>query len=148
MKGHPMTNLDIDSTKTVIFCNRTLHTIDVVAPGQSGREHLAVLAATYGPDLELLTSEEALNRYETPFISSVEEISENRFHEMLNILPPMGWKTDSDGECFKMCEFTAGRVTAIFVRIGGRYATFSDRASTPHRECCRRAAEFFAAHPQ
>jgi hypothetical protein len=132
-----------EDAKTVIFCTRTGHAIDVLAPGQNGSERLAILAATYGPDLVLLTSEEALNRYEAPFISGVEEITEERFHEMLNILPPIGWRTDSDGESFKMCEYTAGRVTAIFVRIGDRYASFSDHASTPHRECCRRAYEYF-----
>lgn len=142
-----MTNTDTDEAKTVIFCNRTLQAIDVLTPGQNGRERLAILAGRWGSDLELLSSDEALKRYETPFISGVVEITEERFHEMLNILPPMGWKTDRDGESFKMCEYTAGRITAIYVRIGERYATFSDHASTPHRECCRRAHEYFAKTP-
>jgi hypothetical protein len=137
------TPLSIDA-KTVIFCTKTAHAIDILAPGQDGAERIAALAVEYGPDLTLLSPSDALDRSEAPFISGVEEITEDRFHEMLNILPPMGWRTDSDGESFKMCEYTAGRVTAIFVRIGQRYATFSDRASTPHRECCRRAAEFFS----
>lgn len=137
-----------DNTQTVIFCTKTAHAIDILTPGQNGPERIKALSATYGTDLILLSPQDALERSEAPFITGVEEISEDRFHEMLNILPPMGWKTDSDGESFKMCEFTAGRVTAIFIRIGARYATFSDRASTPHQECCRRAAEFFAAHPQ
>lgn len=143
-----MTTENTKDAKTIIFCNRTLHAIDVLTPGQNGPERLAILAATYGPDLVLLTSDEALDRYEARFISGVEEIPEARFHEMLNILPPMGWKTDSDGESFKMCEYTAGRVTAIYVRIGKRYASFCDHASTPHRECCRRAHDYFRQNPR
>lgn len=143
-----MTTGHSEDAKTVIFCSRTAHAIDILAPGQDGPSRIAALAAEYGPALTLLSPTEALERSEAPFISGVEEISEDRFDEMLNILPPAGWKTDSDGESFKMCEFTCGRITAIFVRIGQRYATFSDRMSTPHRECCRRAAEYFVAHPQ
>lgn len=143
-----MITANSEDARTVIFCTRTAQAIDVLAPGQNGTERMAVLAATYGPHLVLLTPEEALIRYEAAFISGVEGISEERFHEMLNILPPAGWKTDSDGESFKMCEHTAGRITAIFVRIGERYATFSDRMSTPHRECCRRADEYFRQNPR
>jgi hypothetical protein len=143
-----MSTANSKDAKTVIFCTRTAHAIDVLGPGKDGAERIAALAPEYGPDLTLLSSIEALERSEAPFICGVEEISEDRFHEMLNILPPAGWRSDSDGESFKICEYTCGRITAIFVRIGGRYATFSDRGSTTHRECCRRGVEYFAAHPQ
>lgn len=143
-----MTTHTSDDVKTVIFCTRTAHAIDILAPGQNGAQRIAALTAEYGPDLTLLSPIDALERSEAPFISGVEEISEERFHEMLNILPPMGWTTDSDGESYKMCEYTAGRVTAIFVRIGERYATFSDRGSTPHRACCKRAHEYFRLNPR
>lgn len=143
-----MTNDNENSAKTVIFCTQTARAIDIIKPGEVESVRIAALACEYGPSLILLTPEVALTRAEAPFISECEEISEDRFYEMLNILPPAGWKTDSDGESFKMCEYTSGRITAIFVRIGARFVTFSDRMSTPHRECCRRAAAHLAAHPQ
>jgi len=147
LKGKTMTATETHEAKTVIFCTKTAHAIDMLRPGQNPQSRIAELSADYGPALVLLTAAEALERSEAPFITDPEEISAERFGDMLNILPPMSWKTDSDGESFKMCEFTCGRITAIFVRIGERYATFSDRASTPHRECCRRAYEYFKANP-
>lgn len=140
-----MTTKNCHAAKTIIFCTKTAHCIDTLRPGQDPDQRIAALRSSYGAGLVLLSAEEALERSEAPFITGPEEISAERFHEMLNILPPMGWKTDSDGESFKMCEYTAGRVTAIFVRIGERYATFIDRASTPHGECCRRAHALFSA---
>lgn len=142
-----MTNAFDKTVKTVIFCTQTARAIDILKPGDDPDARIASLACDYGASLTLLTTEDALNRAEAPFISACEEISEDRYLEMLNILPPAGWKTDSDGESFKMCEYTSGRITAIFVRIGERYVTLSDRMSTPHRECCRRAAAYVAAHP-
>lgn len=143
-----MTTDTENSAKTVIFCTHTARAIDILRPGEEADARIAALTCEYGESLILLTAEEALTRAEAPFISPCEEISEDRFYEMLNILPPAGWKTDSDGESFKMCEYTSGRITAIFVRIGARFVTFSDRMSTPHREYCRRAADYIAAHPQ
>jgi hypothetical protein len=132
---------------TVIFCTRTNSYIDNLLPGQDAYHRLAQLIPKYGHDLVMLTPEEALIRFEAQFLSGPEEITEERFQEMLNILPPVGWKNDSDGESFKICERTAGRLTAIFIRIGERYATLTDDIRTPHQECCRRAAEYFLANP-
>lgn len=142
-----MTRAPEAAAKTVIFCTQTARAIDILKPGEDADARIAALACDYGASLTLLTAEDALTRAEAPSISDCKEISEDRFYEMLNILPPAGWKTDSDGESFKMCEYTSGRITAIFVRIGERYVTLSDRMSTPHRECCRRAAAYVAAHP-
>lgn len=142
-----MTNASDHTLKTVIFCTHTVRAIDILNSDEDADARIAALACDYGSSLTLLTAEDALNRAEAPFISDCEEITDARFYEMFNVLPPAGWKTDSDGESFKMCEYTSGRITAIFVRIGARYVTFSDRMATPHRECCRRGAAYVAAHP-
>lgn len=136
-----------EAPRDVIFCARTNRIIDIVQSAETASAQLASLTGDYGADLILLPSTEALRRFEDSFKSEPEEITAERFHDMLNILPPVGWNTDSDGECFRISERLAGRITAIFVRIGERYATFADDIRTPHRECCRRAAEFFQPSP-
>jgi hypothetical protein len=62
------------------------------------------------------------------------EITEERFLEMMNILPPLGWRNAGFTESFKMCEMTSGNFTGIFARIGKRYFTFQDLVSLPHHE--------------
>lgn len=41
-----------------------------------------------------------------------------RFQEALNVLPPVAWTADHNGEAFKISEKIAGTVTTIYVRIG------------------------------
>ena len=60
------------------------------------------------------------------------EIERQRFLDMLCILPPEDWTTRSGAETFKMSEMTAGTITTIFCRIGGRYFEMSDDASMSH----------------
>jgi len=135
--------------KTVIFCTKTNHVIDTVPDGSEddAKVRLHELTPKYGPDLILLPPGEAFRRYEDSFKSGPEKITKERFREMLEILPPVAWHDTSDGESFKMMERTAGSVTAIFVRLGDRYFTFSDDIRTPHAECCRRIADHLNRQP-
>lgn len=130
-----------------IYCTTTNRIIDMVPKSADPTTHLQSLVPTYGSQLITLPFEDAWHRFEDSIKSPPAEISAERFDEMLSILPPVGWTTDSDGECFRMCERLAGTITAIFVRIGDRYVSFHDDIRTPHRECCRRAAEYLSQHP-
>ena len=49
------------------------------------------------------------------------ETTEERFIEMLEVLPPMQWRRGKTGESFKMSELTKGDITACYVRLGNRY---------------------------
>lgn len=60
------------------------------------------------------------------------EITEERFWDMLEVLPPHDWKRTADGESFKMCERTSGDITAIFAKVDGRYWEMSDSITMPH----------------
>lgn len=133
--------------KTVIFCTASNRVIDTVPDGteEDAAKRLLELTPQYGSALILLPPGEAFRRYEDGFKSGPEEITADRFHEMLNILPPVAWHNTSDGESFKMCERSAGNVTAIFVKLGDRYFTFSDDIRTPHAACCRRVADYIAS---
>lgn len=61
-----MSTANSKDAKTVIFCTRTAHAIDVLGPGKVSAERIAALAPEYGPDLTLLSSIEALERSEAP----------------------------------------------------------------------------------
>lgn len=58
--------------------------------------------------------------------SEPEEISEDDFEYMLEVLPPVGWIRRVDCESFKMSERYQDDVTAIYARIGQRFFTFKD----------------------
>ena len=94
----------------------------------------------------MMPTDTAWQRYENAFKSSPVEISEDRWNEMLGVLPPVAWTTDQTGESFKLSERTAGSITAIFVRIGERYFELSDSITLPHHTCTARVrATFFPA---
>ena len=67
------------------------------------------------------------------------EITAERFEEMLNAMPPVGWKHGPGGQSFKMSERMTGMLTAIFCEIGGRYFELCDDIRNSHewilREC-------------
>lgn len=130
-----------DDTPT-IYCTRTNRLIDTCLPGQEGPEtKLARHMKDYGPDLIVLPFNEAWQRHEDAAKSAPVEITEARFHEMLNILPPVAWHSTADGESFKMSERITGLITTIFVRIGSRHFEFADSIRLRHVDCCKRVAE-------
>jgi hypothetical protein len=128
-----------------IYCTARSRIIDHIPRLDDAQSRLERLTPEYGDSLIILPFDEAWDRFEATFKSGPVEITAERFDEMLSILPPVAWKTDHDGESFKICERIAGTVTSIFVRIGTRFVTFSDDIRTPHAECCRRARVHLAA---
>lgn len=61
-------------------------------------------------------------------------ITEERFYDMLNVLPPVNWRRDSNGESFKMSEHDCGEYTAYFARIGDVYFEGCNKASFKHKQ--------------
>ena len=51
----------------------------------------------------------------------VEEITEEKFMEMLEVLPPQCWKRGKGWEAFRMMEYTCGSITGHYVRVGQRF---------------------------
>lgn len=72
-------------------------------------------------------------------------ISEDRFIEMLEVLPPEDWQRGAGAESFKLMERTSGSITAIFCRIGDRYFELSDSFTLSHNEIVTRCAGILAA---
>ena len=68
--------------------------------------------------------------YRRPWV----EISEARYVDQLEVLPPMDWCRGYGGESFKSMEFTGGDVTAIFARFEDRFFECHDLHTLTHRE--------------
>ena len=74
------------------------------------------------PELELISFGKALElaqkadrkRYEA---GVCKEITENRFHEMLNVLPPSDWVCYSTNESFRICEDLTGELSNFYIRV-------------------------------
>lgn len=77
---------------------------------------------------------------EDMFRSPPVEIDEDRWMEMLEVLPPVNWVCDSEGESFKLSERTSGNITAIFARIGERYFEMQDSAFMKHEQIIAKCA--------
>lgn len=109
--------------------------------GAYSGETLDQIRARY-PGAEIGKLGPVAEQTENAFKSGPEEITEERFVEMLGVLPPVQW-TNRDGcESFKLSERTSGSITAIFCRIGGRYFTLSDSIATPHADIVARCRAF------
>lgn len=144
----------MDADKTLcVYCTATNSVIDVLRPLESATTALQRLSPEYGTKLEVLALNEAWRRSEASCVTQPKEIAEKDFHEMLSILPPVGWRhgpdpeSFGDAESFKMVERVTGNITAIYVRLGDRYFTFQDDIRTKHEECCGRvrASEAYKA---
>jgi hypothetical protein len=60
------------------------------------------------------------------------EITEEQWNDALCVLPPLHWVRGVHTESFKCCEFTTGRFTACYVRIGQQYWTMTRNGGTAH----------------
>ncbi len=81
-----------------------------------------------------LRIDEAWNLYEDAAITEPEEITEEEFDWLLNVLPPKNWWHGSNCESFMMIEHDRGSVTRICVRDRQKYYKFRDRVSlTPYQ---------------
>lgn len=73
---------------------------------------------------EIMTFDEYLKRQREKMISGpVTEITEERFYEMLDVLPPMKWCTIDGVEMFCMLEMYTGTYTNQYAKIGDKYYT-------------------------
>lgn len=125
-----------DRDPFVVFCTETNAVIDHV---RSGEDHAAACArlAEYGTSLTVLPLSLAWKRHEDAHRTPPSEVTAAHYDDMLNILPPVAWTRDANGESFKMSERLTGMVTAIYVNLNDRFFTFNDNIRMPHAECCR-----------
>lgn len=60
------------------------------------------------------------------YCKGASEITAERFHELLNVLPPMRWESFPGGELFMVPECISGSIYQFCVRIGERYYTINE----------------------
>lgn len=96
-------------------------------------ETLEALQVQYW-DMALMTEDEADAMYCTRLFRPWAEISEARWNDQLNVMPPLDWRSSPVGETFKSSEMYSGRVTHIFAHIRGRYFECWDYAWKAHAD--------------
>jgi hypothetical protein len=106
-------------------------TPDGVTVSETFGETLDQIRKRY-PGAELGELDKVLNDSEEAFRHAPQEITQERFIQMLEVLPPVGWKNAGRTESFKLCERTFGHITAIFARIGEKYYELADRITLSH----------------
>lgn len=114
---------------------------------ENGRSHitgedLAAIRSRY-PDAEIIAFDEAVRQRDDIFKEEPIRISKEKFIEMLEVLPPLHWRSSGNSESFKLSEFTCGSITAICCRIGDEYWQLKDHYSLSHEiivDRCRRAS--------
>lgn len=105
------------------------------------RETLEEIRARY-PDAEYIIFDDAIKISEEKHRLPVREITEKDFWEMLEVLPPAGWKQEPNCESFKLSERWSGNITDIYARIGERYFTLRDTIFLPHTEIVNRCNKY------
>lgn len=99
-----------------------------------GGETLEEVRKRY-PDAQAMPYAEAARAIEEGLIAHpVERISEERYNEMLNVLPPCNWVRGGSVESFHISEAITGSVVNVFVRIGSDHFSLYSRARTTHGE--------------
>lgn len=97
------------------------------------------------PDMELITFEAAIDRENEAYRQPWKEITEERYIDQLEVLPPMDWNRSTGGESFKSMERYGGDVTSIFARRDGRFFECRDLDSLPHAEIMKQIDEGYFA---
>ena len=82
------------------------------------------------PDMVMMSYQE----YQESLKTHVSEISEEKFIDMLEVLPPLGWQGYEGRQSFKLSEMYSEKITHIYAQIGKRYFQFRDYATLSHRE--------------
>lgn len=72
----------------------------------------------------------------------VKRITEERFFEMLEVLPPSYWRHIGGFECFQLCELTDGNITQAFGRLEGNYLEMYVVYGTSPGDIWERALKF------
>lgn len=106
-------------------------------------ETLAEIRKRY-PDAVYMEFDKASKIMDEKHRLPVMEITKERWWEMLEVLPPQGWKQTGEGESFKMIEHWSGSITDIYVRIHDhdRYFVLRDNFTLAHSEVIRRCNQF------
>jgi len=135
------------NTEHCFFQPKTKVTIDIVRPdGLSlyGGKTLEDLGDEYG-EVVIIDTDTAYRVHCDSAKKRPTEITEERFFDMLEVLPPAKWVRYKGEESFHVCELITGNIGSIFVRIGKRYFEMQDEVTLSHADRVRAAASIMSA---
>jgi hypothetical protein len=125
-----------------VYCVRSHRFVGFATDRAAAETALTAYDPDYGPNLVVLPSVEAYACQRAAHRSAVTEITAERFQDMLEVLPPLGWHHDGRAESFKCPEEIVAGIVDIFVRMEeGRCFTFADDITLPHGACCARVRD-------
>ena len=77
----------------------------------------------------------------------ITEVTEARFMDALNVLPPVGWTTRQGVESFRIPERLWGSLTDIYARLGDRYFKLVDDIRLPAATIAEQVTAYARANP-
>lgn len=120
--------------------NRSIHVIDLCVfdstgtlRGRCSGQTLRELNGRY-PGIELGEFDLVLAEKERQTQTSPEEISQRRYIQALEAMPPMQMRSAGGWDTFRMSERHFGRVTAVYATNHRQYFTFLARDTLTHEE--------------
>jgi hypothetical protein len=123
--------------------NRSIHVIDLCVFDSSGTlrgrcsgQTLVELGGRY-PGIELGEFDLVLAEKERQTQTSPEEISQRRYIQALEAMPPMHMRSAGGWESFRMSERYSGRVTAVYATNHRQYFTFLALDTLTHEDIVR-----------
>lgn len=111
------------------------------------------------PTITIVTFDEAELLINDAALLPVSEIDSERYHDMLEVLPPLNWTGGEEADSFKIIEMYCGSVTSIFASIiidnhidsddhystrARRYFTLRDNVNLAHSEIIKRCYEYMS----
>ncbi len=122
----------------------SVHEVNGVLRGFYSHQTLEEMKVRY-PEIVVMDTMEAVKLHESKFITPVTEIDDDRFSDMLEVLPPSRWKHFPGGEHFHICERISGNIVSWCVRIGSRYFTFQDVSNLSTDDIAKSCVAFIDA---
>ena len=134
--------------KMVIYQYGKTHIQDVLIEGADGVFRTQCEGLTFKEYVErgkwdcvCITLDKAVELIEElntkQFIKPFHEISEEKYMEMLECLPPEKWQTVDGVNIFRMSEYTTGIITGHYASYEGKYYTAERRTTTPYAEIAK-----------
>jgi len=157
MTGNPndRRRLPYDAYTECWYVPGETHIVDVIHPDDGLTLHFAEDAAQICgryPAAQRMSCDEAWAAADAAgmaqYRKDVSEVTQERFMDALNVLPPVGWTTRQGVESFRISERIWGSLTDIYARLGDRYFVLSDDIRLSPGIVADRVAAFAAAHPR
>lgn len=107
------------------------------------------LSAQLKTEVLVMDTEAFAKLRDESYVTDPKPITEQRFYEALDCLPPLRWVTHRGVESFRFCELFSGNITSIFARTGKEYWEFRDRVDMSDNDLVQKvmAASLAAAVP-